>query len=308
MKNNRPSAQFKGTYRVQVFSKFGVLLKDTGEFDNLITDGFFNYGDPIVANNYLCIGAGVVTAPAFTDTQLGNQVGSVSIEGFLYPKVIGSPTTYPHVLKTSKEGVFSGIGGDLSEVGLRYGGPTGTLMSRSLIKDENGDPTSITVTPDLEVRVTYSVYSIIPDPVVSTGTLVTPYGTSDFTVYAPRYDAYDGNIYGVAALQLSKPMSGSSYYAGFAMANNDTNVNVSDNYSNSSSSYTLDLPNKKCTAHPYFPSKTTDYTFNKILSNGHSQWAYASPWIELDTPITVPAYYNAAFDIEFTWDRYDSGA
>lgn len=88
--------------------------------------------------------------------------------------------------------------GTFSEVGL-YDNSTGTgFLAGQLIKDELNAPTTITVLADEQVVVTYVLELTVPNgglsiqPTVSTGTVTTPQGTSNFTMYQqPYFAAYD---------------------------------------------------------------------------------------------------------------------
>lgn len=89
------------------------------------------------------------------------------------------------------------LSGTYSEVGL-YDGTD--FIAGQLIKDELGNPTTITILPDEELIVTYTMEIVFPNgeqgtaPVLGTGTVTTPEGSSTWTVYGqPLFCDYSIN-------------------------------------------------------------------------------------------------------------------
>lgn len=305
------SALMKGTYQVKVLNKNKDVVSDTGEFDNLITDSalsmstpFSNYnGDDSLGGFYLCVGAGVVTAPTVSDTNLGNQIAAVSFTnqgyGFISFSKISAEGVFPIIYKSSQVATFTGISGDLSELGIRRGSSSGTLVSRSLIKDGVGDPIQISVTTEQTVEITYSVYSIVPSDVISTGVMSTPYGDSNYTVHAGT------KPYGIHMLNFYFPISFNSSPGLFKILNSADNSGTATVASMSSSTYyTRNPAAQSVTVHFHFNAKNTDQVFDRIYGSTSPSTAIQAPWVELETPITIPANYDFSFDITFTWGRY----
>jgi hypothetical protein len=98
------------------------------------------------------------TPPANTDTALVTFVASTgSVHSSSSGTALSSPY-YGYTRKTFR--FFAGTAtGNLTEVGIGWQSGTGGLFSRSLIKDELGDPTTITVLSDEVLDVTYELRS-----------------------------------------------------------------------------------------------------------------------------------------------------
>lgn len=305
------SALMKGTYQLKVLNKNKDIFFDTGEFENLITDAalsmsspFVNYySDSTLGNFYLCVGAGVVTAPTVSDVNLGNQIAAKSFTnqgyGFLSFSKVSVEGVFPIIYKCSQVATFTGISGDLSELGVRRGSSSGTLVSRSLIKDGAGDPIQISVTTEQTVEITYSVYSIVPSDVISTGVMSTPYGDSNYTVHAGT------KPYGIHMLNFHLPISFNASPGLFKLLNSaDNSGTVTVESMGASTYYTRNPADQTVTVHLHFDAKDTDQTFDRIYGSTSPSTAIQAPWVELETPITIPAFYDFHFDITFTWGRY----
>jgi len=91
--------------------------------------------------------------------------------------------------------------GTISEVGLITKSGN-NFIAGQLIKDEFGSPTTLTLLADEQLVVTYTLVLTYPNgsgsfsqaaPVVGSGTVTTPSGTSDYTMYAqPFFNEYLG--------------------------------------------------------------------------------------------------------------------
>tara|TARA_Y100000034_G_C6882621_1_gene404696 strand:+ start:1048 stop:1989 length:942 start_codon:yes stop_codon:yes gene_type:complete len=305
----------KGSFSIRV-EESGETVLQTGEIDNLVTDAALADPCPFVRLDYggiagnqaiqLCLGAGVVTAPAYGDTNLGNQIASELVNGANgagYSSNFNRETgegVYPAVFKQSKEMEFTGLSGDLSEVGIKKGG---TLMTRSLIKDESGNPITIPVTSNQTVRVTYTIYSIIPSEVLGTGTLSTPYGDVGYTVFAPTSNNISNGIF---ALQFSSPtrhsQSGYDDRRRFALFSSGGFVKNSDNLSTGGPD-SIDLSGRTVTMRPYFGYEENSYAFDEMMVSRASNGASEGISVVFDTPMTIPANYDFAFKIQFGWER-----
>ena len=306
----------RGSYRVQVLEDESIVF-DSGEFDNLITDAALEDPGPFqqqvngfagVFYLHLCLGAGVVTTPAYSDTDLGNQIATKASGDFKVFTRESAAGVYPAIYKCEREVEFTNISGDLSELGIRKGGSTGTLMSRSLIKDGSGNPITITVTDNQTVRVTYTLYSIIPDEVLGSGTVSTPHGDLSYTVYAA--DSNNTTAEGIHAFGFAQPMFGSSSY------NGGSYYLIGGGYSRSGSSavgtpYSFDGASNQVTVRISFDYLENDQSPERVQVS-YSSFSNSSsrkvPRIEIDPGFTLPANYNLELDLTFTWGRYDSGA
>lgn len=157
MNVNLGVSKAKGEFKVVLRDKNGKVTKETSWNNNLLLDKFFtslNWG------RYCYVGTGS-TAPLPTDTKmaalLGAPVSLHSIAGSAAIEAGGSDADgYTYVSGSS---VFrwdiGTIVGNISEFGISDSSNTTTytLYVRSLIKDTNGDPTTITVTADDQLEI-----------------------------------------------------------------------------------------------------------------------------------------------------------
>lgn len=163
---------------------------------NLITDNGMELLKGNAFLNYIMVGSGSAV-PAKTDTTLGafvaGMVGSVS-QG---PNDF-TPTDFPWCSAQTTCQFAKGVAaGNLSEIGV--GATQTNMFARALIKDTNGNPTTITVTSIELLTVTYQwrvyfdlTYSHTDSFVIggTTYTTTTVFGQSNAA------NAYNWNIYG----------------------------------------------------------------------------------------------------------------
>lgn len=146
-----------GEYCLQVRKKTGEVVKDTGFFKNLITNqGLDNIcGSNNAALRYMSVGTGT-TAPAVTDTQLVNFRAVADVAATGNTAISSLDTTNNYLIGTLTASFLNGsASGNISEVGVGAE-PNGTrLTSRALVRDANGDPTTITVLSDEDLVVIY---------------------------------------------------------------------------------------------------------------------------------------------------------
>lgn len=210
----------KGAYAYQVIDDAtGYVVVDVPEQSNLVLDRCLDLPRmrPVTttsgswdSSGWLCIGAGVVTPPTVSDTDLGNQIKA--------ERWAPSTTTYHShnddgvFIKTSSHRDFTGFNGEqVSEVGVRGVNPSGPLYTRALIKDQSGQPAAITVNEGQTLRITYSIYHFVPF-IISEGSVSTPHGSFPFRVGMDQYmiDRVKGGNIGSMSSMLGA-YSGSSY-------------------------------------------------------------------------------------------------
>lgn len=211
-----------------------------GWFDNLITDpGLNRMGTgPFVG---WCQVGNSSTAPAVTDTALYGLVGATSA---VQASAVGTSPSAPYYGFSRRTFRFptGAAAGNLTEVGVGWAA-SGSLFSRSLIKDAFGDPTTVVVLSDEVLDVTYefrayaaadsapfnvtisgTVYTLVAraaavtentwwSPALSTVGPVFPFGSLH------GYAGYDGSIGAVTAFPSGASASPSSVTAA-AYANN----------------------------------------------------------------------------------------
>lgn len=146
-------AGFKTVERI----KAGIVVERVGPYPNLILDSGLDLlgSDRFTFANVMVAGSGS-SEPIPAQTQLINKVGGYATSGS--PGAVIKNTELGYISQTR---VYTGgIGtfvGNISEIGI---GPNTTglgLFSRSLIKDVEGNPTTITLLSDEQLRVTYEL-------------------------------------------------------------------------------------------------------------------------------------------------------
>lgn len=189
----------EGSYSIRVYKKDGTPVpeKTLENIGNTVTyagayDALFNSG--IFASLTIAVGTGT-TERTRSDTSLGNETHT---GGSADAPVTGIATngdgTATHTFTRSLSFALGAVVGTFSEVGLKRGS---TLIAGQLIKDEFGNPTTVTVLADEQLKVEYTLAFTFPDnslpvaPIVGTGQVTTPTGTSDYTIYSqPWFAAY----------------------------------------------------------------------------------------------------------------------
>lgn len=143
---------------IQIIRPDGSIRHELGPFPNLITDdGLDMIGELSNWQSHLKLGTGT-TPPAFTDTELENQVAEASNSLSPSANRFSEPPygIYSDVVWTTDPFPTSQI---LGELGV---GNSNRLFSRTLIKDSEGDPTTIEVLEGEMVRVNYSCIYYAP--------------------------------------------------------------------------------------------------------------------------------------------------
>lgn len=187
------------------------------EFPNLLTDsGLLEVRLSSIIQLRCYVGAGT-TPPSFGDTSLQALIGAVG--GLATATTTNQTSTMPYYSRsiytwTSGTGA---VAGNISEVACGWG-PT-NLLSRALILDALGNPTTIVVLPDEQLRVTYEHRYYIPTEDVTgtfelTGNLGGVYSfigrAASITIDPNSSTSWNGT----RAQQLSTNMSYVTYHTG----------------------------------------------------------------------------------------------
>lgn len=161
------SVGLAGEFRCVVTKTDGTIKEDTGYQKNLILNQGLNFfgGNQGSSFNLICaVGSGNST-PAITQTGLDAFIALVA----------GSETTYDvsyvdtgdnlYRMWEQKKYRFTGLNNvNISEVGLCSAGSSSTsynLTTRALIKDSEGNPTTITVKSDETLDIYYKIYKVV---------------------------------------------------------------------------------------------------------------------------------------------------
>lgn len=156
-----------GEFRIKKHAANGEVLEER-KIKNIITDtGLDLLSGSTGQFIYLYPALGVGTSvPSAGDTSLsGAEIFSSRLTWTTVPA-----TTPPYVSQSvgTSQSTQGQVAGTWTEIGL-YTHPTmGSLFSRALILDDQGDPTSITVLPTEFLTVTYTLNCVIPDTDVVT--------------------------------------------------------------------------------------------------------------------------------------------
>lgn len=126
-------------------------------FPNLITDQGLNRMGTGGFVQQCSVGSGQ-NPPTISDTALQSQVAATSNIATETNGVTATAPYYGYVRRTFTFGLGAAAG-NLSEVGIGW---VGGLYSRSLIKDVNGTPTTVTVLANEFLSVTYEWRSYVP--------------------------------------------------------------------------------------------------------------------------------------------------
>ena len=169
------STGVEGHFRLEVLRSDGSVKEDTGFFRNLILnqglDNLFKM-PAVQAYYYIQVGFGN-GAPSVTDTALQSHAAGINSFSQYYNDPTGVVTTSPRYYYDRATVTFAtgAVVGNVAEIGAASSsaGPN-TLFSRALVKDSNGDPTTVSVLADEQLRVTYELRWYIPEG-EATGTL-----------------------------------------------------------------------------------------------------------------------------------------
>lgn len=289
MMNKRKTIGVEGRFRAQLIETDGSVSFDSGETKNLITDLALSQNRFPSGSQYtrhLCIGAGVVTPPSYSDTNLGNQVANANI--YFYPNSAqGTVEADGFLCQNSGVATFENLQHDISELGLRESGASGTLLTRALIKDGSGNPTTISVGAGQTLKITYTIYWFIPF-VLAEGVTATPHGNVEWKLankLSQNPTAYSANL---VASDMGSPWGWAGSYKILG--------------TNAQQSFNVDTVNRKTTITASIAATASDRAKpigHFILSGGtNSQYG-----LELKAPYTLPANNDLAIVAEITWGR-----
>lgn len=166
--NIQTGGKVSGVYGIKVLRNAGTdkeHLEDFGESPNMLLDGFFERfasGNLSTSTWRMFVGSGTTPVEA-TQTQLVSQVGSYDQMSVTSNDNVKVGSDYIVSSTGVAEWAIGAIVGNISEVGVRLGGLIGsTVDSRALIVDSQGSPTTITVTAEDKLEISYTLKAVIP--------------------------------------------------------------------------------------------------------------------------------------------------
>lgn len=308
-----------GEFRCVVKRADGSTKIDTGYQKNLILNqglDFFGFGTNVgnveSIMNYCIIGSGNST-PTYAQNKLDNAIAGVSGSGFS-SKYDYNASKDGNLYKTNRvcKYSFSGLNNvNVSEVGLAiaYSDTSNySLCTRALIKDSNGNPTTITVLNGEKLDIYYKLWKV--------------YDITDKNGVINILDGASGSVAYNYILRLAGVGTDS-----FFSSNNPGNLpsfktNLYMGYSelsNITSYPSGSLANNTSTAANYNPgtykrtvtcSVSTDNANGSIRNvyidvNALCRWQIRFGSVADDSPITKTATQTLTLPFEFSWGRYE---
>lgn len=151
-----------GRIRWAVLDRHGRQMGPEVEHPNLITDqGLDNIatGSPYSLRQYMHVGDGSTT-PANGDTSLASEIATTTADGGNNDAESGSidAGTDEYVATFERTRVYTASGSqNVSEIGFSATGGAGDLNMRALLRDGNGDPTTVSLLDGRKLRVTHTL-------------------------------------------------------------------------------------------------------------------------------------------------------
>lgn len=155
--------KYSGRFKAEVL-KDNEVVRESCWSDNIVVNNYLNNLASGSGNTNgfgsVAVGTGT-TEPAATDSALVNQLASTNngVDSTEFNQI----STVPYYSSSTYTFLFNigAVSGNLTEVAAFTF--TGGIASRALFRDEFGDPTSVTVLSDEQLRITYEMRLAIPD-------------------------------------------------------------------------------------------------------------------------------------------------
>ncbi len=277
----------QGAYRIQVYEG-NELVSDSGEFSNLITDQALETGNPF-STGYLAVGLKTDPSgppPTKNDTRLHNEVSQVNVA--FDPEAELVLVGGVRYARKKVVGSFTGLSGEIAELGFKRDSTENTAVSRSLVRDANGHVTVIPVEPIQTISLTYCVYIKVP-AVLDVQQITTSFGTAVLTMKtSPMLSKPQGVLSG----DFSQPFNDNSPGA-LALELSDgavqTSAAITSVYNPESgvSDFTVN-----------FPAMSVNRFASMIKGTADSD---NTPVIVIDPPLLVPADNDFTLRLKFEW-------
>lgn len=298
--NNSVGARFKLVARKASTEE---ITRETEWFKNIVLDTGLNQMSVGTWIDRVRVGSGNST-PVASQTQLDNTIASTTAVLSGSESVLKQTTTSPYYVAANRtyrfaEGVAAG---NISEVGCGWG--TGLdLWNRALVKDLNGDPTTITVLSDefLDVIVEVRYYP--------TQSFSGNFNLLDKTGGVVSNHTYTGlpQFSESTSVNFNKVSGTRTHLYSGSMNSVDTSPTSELGYVNPNSTYPSPKTLTCTTSFPLTVAngsiKTVRQLFNTISSaSTNSGSAYK---FEIDPPIVKTDQMILSFTFSISWDRYE---
>lgn len=295
------------TFKMRTFKADGITTKETSEFHNLVLDtGLQRMG--VGAWVQRCyVGTGNST-PIASQTQLDATLASTST---VQSTVTGMNTTtkpyYYSIQKTYRfgEGVAAG---NLTEVGLGWTvSGQNPCWNRALIKDANGNPTTLTVLSDEFLDVTVEIRIYPAEKINGSFAFKNKLGG---VISTHTYNGYVHMIVPQDGTAVNFQFSTLTLYAGASLVENPTaNITGTSLGSNSTSGTTNQIIS------PTTLRGQLKFTLNQGIGScsgflvnivGVHRAASAGAFYKaiIDPPVTKTNEMEITWTIDLTWGRY----
>lgn len=273
--------------------------------ENLITNFGMNGAYNNLLYQYVSVGTGS-TAPAETDTAL---VARLATQQQSAQPTITSTTSSPYYNEYTYNFTFTtgAVVGNITELGLHYSSTSYTsLVTRALFKDGSGVPTSIPVTAEDQLIITYKIRIYLPE---NTTTNVFTVNGTDYTVtLRPAQLSSTRNSStvlsnGIGLTQIGG-LSVTSYYGGSAVIGPITGTPTGTNGSD-----TVTVTRAAYVTGNFYADYTISFALASANRNQLQVWTHSTPcpsyWQWSVSPaITKTNTQTLSFTHRVTWARY----
>lgn len=294
------------TFKMRTFKADGTTTKETEEFHNLVLDtGLQRMG--LGAWGTRCLVGTGNSSPVVSQTQLDNTlVGTNTVQATILSVNTTTKPYYYSIQKTYRfgEGVAAG---NLTEVGLGWPlSGQNPCWNRALIKDANGNPTTLTVLPDEFLDVTVDIRIYPAEKINGSFSFKNKLGevisTHTYNGYVYMANSWDGT-------GLFWNFQYISLYANASFVENPTsNINGTSLGSNSVSNTTNDI------IAPTTLRSTMKFLLNQgngacnglvpAINGPHASGTRPIYKILIDPPVTKTVEMETKWTIDLTWGRY----
>jgi len=232
MSNNNIKMSVKGRYGISVLDKNKKVKKEksVNNVFNVVTYEGAYYsliGSGLFESHYAAVGTGTTelsrSSPNLTSEVSGRTAyqdasrGGNEVDNLDGTSTVTLSRTFPFSLG-SKVGTFS-------EVGLYTLASNGTFIAGQLIKDEFGNPTTVTVLSDEQLVITYILEWTLPNTsqLIGSGTLTdASSNTYDYEMYAQPY--FNDYTVGSSSEKFRYDEGGTTTEIGFYAADGSTSL------------------------------------------------------------------------------------
>ena len=304
-----------GEFRVVVKRADGSTKIDTGYQKNLILNqglDFFGGGKGGNMMAYCVIGSGN-SQPVYTQNKLDTAITGVSGDTFS-TKYDYDATRDGNLYKTNRvcKYSFTGLNNvNISEIGLASSYSNTTtyyLCTRALIKDSNGNPTTITVLNGEQLDIYYKLWAVY-DTTDKTGTFNLLDGVGGSVPYNSTVRlAYVGNngYYPIGSVTSYLTDKYQTFYTGDLSA--ITSKPSSSLYDISSGVTLSNYTNGSYKRIATLPTAVADANGNirtLVFNSGIGTWQIRFGSVANDSPITKTNTQTLTIPIEISWGRYE---